>query len=126
MPTNPFKDQSYMNLETRRKNGEPVQTPVWFLQDGELFYFRTISTSGKVKRLLAKRQVRIAPCKVDGALLGEWMAAEWIPLDAFQAEQLHAVYNKKYSAEIAAITSRDMQNKLRANQGYAVRLLPDS
>ncbi|NSW53452.1 MAG: pyridoxamine 5'-phosphate oxidase family protein [Anaerolineae bacterium] len=120
-----FDGQAYLNLETRRASGEPVCTPLWFVQDGEVFYFRTLGTSGKVKRMRANPRVRIAPCRVDGALLGDWHAAEWIALENGLEAELLARYNEKYAADIAAITSREMNNKLRANQGYAVRLLPE-
>jgi len=46
-----FKDQNYLNLQTYRKNGEAIATPVWFVQDGDKFYVRTIAGSGKVKRI---------------------------------------------------------------------------
>ena len=31
-----FARQQYLNLETFRKSGVPVRTPVWFTQDGDL------------------------------------------------------------------------------------------
>lgn len=71
----PFARQQYLNLETFRKNGAGVRTPVWFVQDGETIYVRTVANSGKVKRIRHNAQVNIAPCKVDGALLGDWAAA---------------------------------------------------
>ena len=70
-----FSRQQYLNLETFRKSGVGVRTPVWFVQDGETIYVRTIANSGKVKRIRNKGLVNIAPCKVDGALLGDWQPA---------------------------------------------------
>ena len=49
-----FKDKKYLNLETYRKNGQVMPTPVWFVQDGEVFYVRTGANSGKVKRIRLK------------------------------------------------------------------------
>ena len=66
----------YLNLETFRKNGVAVKTPVWFVQDGDAIFVRTLATSGKVKRIRNNRQVNIAPCKVDGKVLGDWYPAE--------------------------------------------------
>ncbi len=74
-PLAPFADQKYLNLETFRKSGEGMKTPVWFVQDGDILYVRTVANSGKVKRIRNNAQVNIAPCKVDGALLGEWVPA---------------------------------------------------
>jgi PPOX class probable F420-dependent enzyme len=70
-----FDHQSYLNLETFRKNGSGVRTPVWFIQDNDTLFVRTIDNSGKVKRVRRHGAVNIAPCKVDGALLGAWTPA---------------------------------------------------
>jgi PPOX class probable F420-dependent enzyme len=48
---------------------------VWFVQDGEILFVRTVANSGKVKRIRNNGQVNIAPCKVDGVLVGEWIPA---------------------------------------------------
>jgi len=67
--------QQYINLETFRKSGVGVKTPVWFVQNDDTIYVRTVANSGKVKRIRNNRQVNIAPCKADGALLGDWFPA---------------------------------------------------
>jgi len=71
-----FEKQKYLNLETLRKSGVGVRTPVWFVQDGNVLFVRTIADSGKVKRIRNNPQVNIAPCKVDGTLLGDWVQAQ--------------------------------------------------
>jgi PPOX class probable F420-dependent enzyme len=71
----PFAHQQYLNLETFRKSGNGVRTPVWFVQDGKTIFVRTMANSGKVKRIRNNGQVNIAPCKMDGALLGDWIPA---------------------------------------------------
>ncbi len=70
-----FDHQQYLNLETFRKNGAGVKTPVWFVEDGGSLFVRTDATSGKVKRIRNNPHVHIAPCKMDGALLGDWIEA---------------------------------------------------
>ena len=72
---NLFKNKKYLNLETFRKNGVGVKTPVWFVQDGDTIFVRTAADSGKVKRIRNHTQVNIAPCKMDGELLGDWIRA---------------------------------------------------
>jgi PPOX class probable F420-dependent enzyme len=68
--------QQYLNLETFRKSGAGVKTPVWFVQDGSTLYVRTVANAGKVKRIRNNGQVNIAPCKMDGTLLGAWFPAQ--------------------------------------------------
>ena len=47
------------------------------LADGSAALFvRTADNSGKVKRIRNHGQVNIAPCKMDGSLLGEWFPAQ--------------------------------------------------
>ncbi len=70
-----FEKQKYLNLETFRKSGVGVKTPVWFVQDSEVLFVRTASDSGKVKRIRNNARVNIAPCKMDGALSGDWIPA---------------------------------------------------
>jgi hypothetical protein len=79
--------QHYINVETFRKSGVGVKTPVWFVQDGDIIYVRTIANSGKVKRIRNNGQVNIAPCKVDGALLGDWIPAMAREVKDSQAEK---------------------------------------
>jgi PPOX class probable F420-dependent enzyme len=78
-----FRDQKYLSLETFKKNGEGVKTPVWFADDprsdlsgdGARLYIYTIGNTGKVKRIHNNPRVRIAPCTIRGELLGEWFDA---------------------------------------------------
>jgi uncharacterized protein len=67
--------QQYLNIETFRKTGVGVKTPVWFVQDGDTIYVRTVADSGKVKRIRNNGKVNIAPCKSDGTPVGDWVPA---------------------------------------------------
>lgn len=70
-----FTNQKYLNIETFRKSGVGVRTPVWFVQENDVILVQTEANSGKVKRIRNNGQVKIAPCKMDGALLGDWTQA---------------------------------------------------
>ena len=56
-----FKNQPFLSIETKRKDGTAVPTPVWFVQDGDVLYVRTIDGSGKVKRARNFSAVRVMP-----------------------------------------------------------------
>ena len=75
-PLDVFARQQFLNLETFRKNGTPVRTPVWFTQEGDSIFVKTAVSTGKVKRIHNNPRVNLAPCKMDGTLLGEWVPAE--------------------------------------------------
>ncbi len=65
-------DAQYINLETFRKNGTGVQTPVWVAPLGQELVIFTNGESYKVKRLKRNAKVRIAECGVRGGLKGAW------------------------------------------------------
>jgi uncharacterized protein len=89
--------QKYINLETFRKSGIGVKTPVWFVREGETLFVRTVANSGKVKRIRNNAQVNIAPCKADGALLGEWVPALARELkDEETDRKVNRLLDKKY------------------------------
>jgi uncharacterized protein len=71
-----FAGKQYLSLETFRKSGVGVKTPVWFVQDGELMYVITRMDSGKVKRIRNNGRVNVAPCTAGGRPLGTWIAAQ--------------------------------------------------
>ena len=71
-----FSKKKYLNLETFRKSGESMRTPVWFAQEGATLYVQTMANSGKVKRIRNNGLVNIAPCKMDGKLTGPWIPAQ--------------------------------------------------
>ena len=72
-----FDRAKYLSLETFRKSGVGVKTPVWFAQKpGQLMYYvYAEADSGKVKRIRNNSKVRIAPCSVRGEVRGEWVEA---------------------------------------------------
>ena len=71
-----FEGKQYLNIETLRKSGEAVKTPVWFVQEGETLRVWTEAASGKAKRIRNNGAVRIAPCKASGELAGDWIPAQ--------------------------------------------------
>ena len=65
----------YINLATRRRDGREVLTPVWMAPAGAAHYVFSEAQVGKVKRLRANPQVRLARCDMRGKVLSEWTAA---------------------------------------------------
>jgi len=71
-----LSDEKYIVLETYRKNGNPVRTPVWFVQDDGTLYVRTGTKSGKVKRLRRNPALKLAPSNGRGDPKGAWIDAK--------------------------------------------------
>jgi PPOX class probable F420-dependent enzyme len=75
-----FQRNKYLSLESFRKNGQGVRTPVWFAGDPAIgtpqkLYVYSEADSGKAKRIRRNSRVRIAPCDMRGKLLGDWIEA---------------------------------------------------
>jgi PPOX class probable F420-dependent enzyme len=89
----------YINLETYRKNGQPVSTPVWFMIDNNLVYVVTSSDTGKVKRLRNNPAVRIMPSGFRGEPKGEWMDGKARFAEGAEAERAIQLRKKKYGLQ---------------------------
>jgi len=88
-----FANARYLNLETFRKSGMGVRTPVWFAQQpGQVvFYIYSEADAGKVKRIRNNPKVRVAPCSMRGNLRGAWVdgrARICGPDESVQGQQL--------------------------------------
>ena len=86
----------YVSLQTFRKNGTGVQTPVWIARAGDELGIFTNGDSYKVKRLRRNPKIRIAKCGVGGALKGPWHngTARVVEDEAGQKAILDALYRK--------------------------------
>jgi uncharacterized protein len=93
---NAFKGQKYLNLETYRKTGQAMLTPVWFVEEGGVLYIRTLADAGKVKRVRNNPAVRVAPCDMRGRLTGEWQHGQASVLDRREDARISAMLDRKY------------------------------
>ena len=115
-----FEKQQYLNLETLRKNGNAIKTPVWFVQDGDNLIVWTEVSAGKAKRIRNTAAVRINPCKSDGTVLGEWVPATARVDDSSQAlEHLKGLMSKKYGFAFAAF---GLMGKLRRSTYTSIHI----
>ena len=98
-----FHGQRYFSLESYRRDGTPVRTPLWFVErNGELAFY-TMAASGKVKRLRRNQRVRVAPCSARGKVTGDWVDAVARPLEGEEARQVHLMLNRKYGWQRALL-----------------------
>jgi PPOX class probable F420-dependent enzyme len=115
-----FEGQQYLNIETFRKNGTGVKTPVWFAQDGEALLIWTEASSGKAKRIRSIEKVNIAPSKGDGTPIGDWVAATARADDyAGALEHVKGLMQKKYGWMFSAFS---LMGRLRKNKYTAIRV----
>jgi len=91
-----FLDQKYINLETYKKDGTPIRTPVWFVIGKELIYIITRDSTGKVKRLKNNHDVRIVPCSFKGEPKNDWVKGKAEMITGEEADEIIKLRKKKY------------------------------
>jgi PPOX class probable F420-dependent enzyme len=92
----PFADHRYPNLETYRRNGTPVATPMWCAEHQGILYVYSRAEVGRVKRLRRDPRVRVVPCTARGTPRGDWVRGAAHLLEEPEAtlghQRLHAKY----------------------------------
>jgi hypothetical protein len=91
-----FSNENYLSLETFRKSGQGVRTPVWFTESNGIVFIYSLASAGKVKRVRNNPTVRIAPCDFRGGLKGTWVDCTATLLDEEAAAEAHVLLTKKY------------------------------
>lgn len=101
MTLNDLNDAQFIALETFRKTGEGVITPVWVTSEAGKLYVWTGVGSGKIKRIRNNPRVRV--CKSDGRgqPQSEWVEAQARLLDSPEAiaaaqHRLTAKYGRSF------------------------------
>ena len=101
-PAPPFADEPYISLETFKKDGNGVKTPVWAAPlDGKLVVM-SAGDAFKVKRLRRDPHARVAACDMRGKVRGEWLEGTGRVLDdAEHVRRAHAALRQKYGWQMA-------------------------
>ena len=100
----PLEGGRYVSLETFRRDGTGVRTPVWAAAlDGRLVIV-TGGDSPKVRRLRRDAKVRVAACDARGAVRGPWHQGQGRVIDdARHAARAHAALRQKYGWQMLAL-----------------------
>lgn len=115
-----FEKQKYINLETFRKTGEGVKTPVWFVEEDNTLYTRTVYDSWKVKRLKRNPRIKVVPSDSRGSELGTWQDGEaYVIEDADINAHINKLFNKKYGLLKRGF---DLMGKVRGDKLITVRI----
>jgi hypothetical protein len=82
-------------LETYRRDGTAVRTPLLFIIHRNRFYMRTAAHTYKVKRIKNNPKVRVAPSTFRGELKGEWVAGEARVYDAADMQWVNRLSKRR-------------------------------
>jgi len=100
-PFQTFAGHKYISVETFRKSGAGVKTPVWFAEaaldtPAPLLYVYSTGDSGKAKRIRNNPRARVAPCDMRGNVTGDWVDARAEILQGEAAAVGMRAINRKY------------------------------
>jgi uncharacterized protein len=89
--------KKYISLETFRRSGVGVKTPIWFAAgpDGVLYVY-TLAQAGKAKRVRANGRARIAACDVRGRVTGDWFDASARVVEPAEYDVGMGLIDRKY------------------------------
>ena len=117
-----IQSSKYINVETYRRSGEAIHTPVWFVESGGIYFFLTRGDSGKVKRLHHNSKIKVAPCKVNGELTGNWFDAEGSFVESEGVVNvIKTLFDQKYGA-LSRITN--VFSKLQRKKRVFIKVTP--
>jgi len=108
-----FENQAFLNLETFRKDGTGVKTPVWFVEQEGKFYIRTLGNSWKVKRISNNPKINITPCKSRGEPVGTWVTAKAnLVKDPDLVRGIKQLFEVKYGDQMRQFDSISMKEEM--------------
>jgi uncharacterized protein len=120
--TSELQTGKYINVETYRRSGDAVRTPVWFVESGGIYFIVTRGDSGKVKRLKHNQKIKVAPCRMDGEVIGNWFDAEGSFVESEEVMNvIKGLFDQKYGA-ISRITN--MFSKMQRKKRVFIKVLP--
>jgi len=91
-----FPKEKYITLETFRKNGNAVKTPVWFVEEDDWIFVITRELTGKVKRLRNNNKIRVVSSNFSGTPKGQWFTGKAQLVEGDMAKKAISLRNKKY------------------------------
>jgi PPOX class probable F420-dependent enzyme len=91
-----FDGQKYISLETFKKNGQGVKTPIWFVMHKNALYVYTEADSWKVKRIRNNPRVRVAVCNIRGDIKGPWLDASASLVEGDERLAADKLLDRKY------------------------------
>jgi uncharacterized protein len=93
----------YLSLTSYRRDGVPVATPVWFVEDNGVLLVQTDAASGKVKRIRRNPSVRVGLCTASGRLLGPQVSGTAMLLDQSATSRVERMIRQKYRLDVIVI-----------------------
>jgi len=86
----------YLSLTTYRRDGSPVSTPMWFVEDEGRLFVTTAADSYKARRLRHNPAAMVAPCTARGVAKGDAIPVHVEFLHDGDHARVDALMSEKY------------------------------
>jgi len=96
-------DGKYLSLTSYKRDGSPVATPLWFVQDGSRLFVSTGRDSAKVRRIGRNPVVSVTPCTASGRVRGEPAPAHARIATDEEARRAEELMARKYRVDRVVI-----------------------
>lgn len=117
----PFSDKDkFVSLETYRRDGTAVRTPLLFVIHRERLYMRTAVHTYKVKRIRNNPRVRVAPSTFKGAVKGEWVEGVARVFDAADMQWVNML-SKRRNGWFKRLV--DLRNRFKAVEFVVIEVV---
>ena len=112
----------YALLRSYRRDGTPVDTPIWFGLDGDGLVFRT-KVGPKTRRLAARRDVELAACDYRGRVRpgATTLAGRATILSGADAERANRVLHRRYGWQWNVVPLIKVPGVTNVHQDLCVR-----
>ena len=99
--------EQFVCLTTFRRDGTPVGTALWIVEDGDHLYVWTGSQTGKVKRVRNNPAVTIAPATRRGKPTGPAVPARATVVAMNDKPQIWPKFTAKYGLGLRMVTAME-------------------
>ncbi|MCV7442388.1 PPOX class F420-dependent oxidoreductase [Mycobacterium paraense] len=112
----------YALLRSFRRDGTPVDTPIWFGLDGDALLFRT-KVGPKTRRLAARRDVELAACDYRGRVRAgaPTVAGRATILSGAEAERANRMLHRRYGWQWNVVPLIKIPGVTNVHQDLCVR-----
>ncbi len=112
--------EKYISIESFKRNGPGVKTPVWFVLHDGAFYVYTEADSWKVKRIRNNPRVRVAACTIRGVVTGPWIEGRASLIDGEERVTADRLLDRKYFLKVIF----NFLTKINRHQRAMIKIVP--
>ncbi|WP_156688814.1 PPOX class F420-dependent oxidoreductase [Mycobacterium sp. Marseille-P9652] len=123
----PLGDEKFVSLATFKRDGQPVATPMWVVEDGDGLCLWTPADAAKVKRVRRNPRVTLTPCGRTGKVRAGLPVAEGtaeVITHPGEVKRIESLLKRKYGFEYRIVTVIESLLSQGRKERVVVRVTP--